>query len=496
MMLGTQMLSTYVQGIQQEAWKYADSPKLSSLADNVASTSTSVYGSCHSAVDVLNGLLLYNKIEDGDMRLRLKTQNLIQSISGWVEPFTSQASEEQICLIYSGDECFPSDIQSAWVAVDNIKFTMVMRNLLSNALKFTAAGGTITVSARLLGREELAVLEGDDPMVRITVKDTGCGILPENQSKLFKDMVQFSATEARNGEGSGLGLYVSRNIVSKHGGLLTLESSGISGEGCSFHVDLPLKSNPTDPSTTGNLPITLEKRNSSASSVAPLDFEPDPNLHIKPVVEYVKPSDNNRRRVVVPLNYSDDIDVGSTKFHCALVVDDVKTCRKMLSRALKPHFAKIVEREDGVGAVGAVKESFVKDGIDMIFLDSVMPNMGGIEACKIIRDMGYEGPIIAVTGNIVPEDVEEFLAAGADKLVGKPMRLDTLITTLKEFQPGTTHRALQSQSSRTPCRNLYVTDDIEIGRTADCQLEEVCDVLSEDRVIPRNVEARFDIDIV
>ena len=56
--------------------------------------------------------------------------------------------------------------------------------------------------------------------------------------------------------------------------------------------------------------------------------------------------------------------------------------------------------------------------------------MSGIEACKLIRTMGFRGPIVAVTGNIVPEDVEEFLAAGADKLVGKPMKLETLVTTL------------------------------------------------------------------
>eukprot|EP00602_Paraphysomonas_sp_CaronLab_P005235 CAMPEP_0185037546 /NCGR_PEP_ID=MMETSP1103-20130426/32118_1 /TAXON_ID=36769 /ORGANISM="Paraphysomonas bandaiensis, Strain Caron Lab Isolate" /LENGTH=487 /DNA_ID=CAMNT_0027575573 /DNA_START=1011 /DNA_END=2474 /DNA_ORIENTATION=- len=486
-MLGTQLLTSLSKTIQQEVWKCDESSELPSLADNVASTSTNVYASCHSAVDVLNGLLMFDKIEDGHVRLRLKPHNLVKSISSWAEPFASQATEERIKLVYSGDECFPRDVYSISISIDDVKFTMAMRNLISNALKFTPAGGAVTISALLLEERE-----SEGPCVRITVKDTGCGILPENHFNLFKDVVHFNATEARNGEGSGLGLYVSRHIISKHGGLLSLDSSGVPGEGCAFHVDLPIFRESHTPSThtisvysqTPSRPLILN--NSSVSSASQTE-DPEPshsptNVHKSTSFDFVRYS-RHKHQSVVPVTsvYGEGNDVVQLK--TALVVDDVKTCRKMLSRVLRPFFENVIEMDDGVGAVAAVKNSFETEPIDMIFLDSVMPNMSGIEACKIIREMGFGGPIIAVTGNIVPEDVEEFLAAGADKLVGKPMKLDTLVTTLQEFKVSTlldTRRTLNSHSAMslaTTPQSSSATGDLEAGWKSKsdmlCRLEDV-----------------------
>mmetsp|Transcript_3672 Transcript_3672/g.5677 ORF Transcript_3672/g.5677 Transcript_3672/m.5677 type:complete len:776 (+) Transcript_3672:225-2552(+) len=486
MMLGSQVLSSSAKNIQQEAWQCDEGSQLQSLADTMASTSANVYASCQSAVDVLNGLLVFDKIEDGHLRLRLKLQNLMQSIVGWVEPSELQASEERVNLVYSGAESFADQVHTTIISVDNIKFAIVMRNLISNALKFTPPGGKVTVSARLLGRKEVPEeLEHIPSVVRITVKDTGCGIPPENQSKLFKDVVQFSATEARNGEGSGLGLYVSRNIVRKHGGLLSLESSGIPGEGCAFHIDLPTADEYTVSKSTHKLSCQLVDKGSSGSST-PIDDNELNSVRSKPTAtnlccqshdDFVRYSTKKVNRIVPVC--SDQHEDSGIEYHTALVVDDVKTCRKMLSRVLKPYFENIIEKEDGVGAVEAVKESFVKENIDMIFLDSVMPNMSGIEACKLIRTMGFRGPIVAVTGNIVPEDVEEFLAAGADKLVGKPMKLETLVTTLDEFKYSsrdTTRRVFNCESAVTPTQHSFAADEFIFGQKAmvrDYSLEEV-----------------------
>ena len=72
-----------------------------------------------------------------------------------------------------------------------------------------------------------------------------------------------------------------------------------------------------------------------------------------------------------------------------------------------------------------------EETLNVIFLDSYMPNMGGIEACKQIRQLGYTGVIIAISGNVIPEDIEEFLAAGADKFLGKPITLEQLQKTIQ-----------------------------------------------------------------
>jgi hypothetical protein len=104
----------------------------------------------------------------------------------------------------------------------------------------------------------------------------------------------------------------------------------------------------------------------------------------------------------------------------------------MMCNALKKHVDEIVQAGDGLEAVQYVKES-IRDGklFDVILLDSVMPNMSGVEACRIIRSMGYEGPMIAITGNIVPEDVVDFKLAGVDELLFKPIQLDDLMSVIR-----------------------------------------------------------------
>jgi CheY-like chemotaxis protein len=81
--------------------------------------------------------------------------------------------------------------------------------------------------------------------------------------------------------------------------------------------------------------------------------------------------------------------------------------------------------------VNAVKR-LLNEGetINVIFLDSFMPNMGGIEACKQIRALGYSGLVLAISGNVIPEDIQEFLAAGADHFIGKPFKLEQLQAVL------------------------------------------------------------------
>jgi CheY-like chemotaxis protein len=91
---------------------------------------------------------------------------------------------------------------------------------------------------------------------------------------------------------------------------------------------------------------------------------------------------------------------------------------------------------DGVEAVNAVKHSMETDApIDMIFMDQVMPNMTGMEATRIIREMGYDGGIIAVTGNVLEEDMQSVLAAGTDEIVLKPLKVPHLEKIIQSTWP-------------------------------------------------------------
>ena len=114
------------------------------------------------------------------------------------------------------------------VAADHGRLRQVLLNLLSNAIKFTTDGGHITLSARL---------EGDGRSVRMAVSDTGIGIAPDDQAKLFQEFVQLDASPSRRYEGTGLGLALSKRLVELHGGAIGVESE--LGKGSTFWFTLP-----------------------------------------------------------------------------------------------------------------------------------------------------------------------------------------------------------------------------------------------------------------
>jgi CheY-like chemotaxis protein len=121
-------------------------------------------------------------------------------------------------------------------------------------------------------------------------------------------------------------------------------------------------------------------------------------------------------------------------FDKVLVVEDSKFNRKMMTKALTSYAKEIVLAEDGVEAVTAVRGCITNEEslFDVIFMDSLMPNMNGIDATKIIlRELKFPNPIIAITGNMLPEDVKEFKDVGVFSVLGKPLELDKLDAVLK-----------------------------------------------------------------
>jgi len=111
----------------------------------------------------------------------------------------------------------------------------VMINLVNNSIKFTDKG-----------KIALNVSPMDGARVLITVKDTGIGILPENLETIFQEFTQVDSTSTRKTGGTGLGLPISRRLVEMHGGRVWAESTGISGEGSTLFVELPVEARITD----------------------------------------------------------------------------------------------------------------------------------------------------------------------------------------------------------------------------------------------------------
>jgi two-component system, NarL family, sensor histidine kinase BarA len=181
-----------------------------------------------------------------------------------VNLFSAQTREKGIVI-----RCELSVDDADVVAVDKFKIDQVLRNLISNALKFSSHGSYVSVSAMFQADPDLLTTRGGgtrrrsnnrdprtndidveeghrghaseliDGRLSIKVTDTGAGISPENQQKLFKGTVQFNPEKLQAGGGSGFGLYICKGIVDLHGGTISVFSEG-EGHGSTFTLELPM----------------------------------------------------------------------------------------------------------------------------------------------------------------------------------------------------------------------------------------------------------------
>ena len=176
-------------------------------------------------LSLVNDILDLSKIEAGKEEIQLSAVNLKELLEGSKVMIKEKALKHGIDLELKTTP----EIDDLEIVADERKLKQVMFNLLSNAAKFTPDGGSITIAGKK---------EGDDLMVSVT--DTGIGIAPENQERVFETFYQVSGSTIDKTPGTGLGLPLTRHLVEMHGGRLWVESEGI-GKGSRFIFSLPIK---------------------------------------------------------------------------------------------------------------------------------------------------------------------------------------------------------------------------------------------------------------
>ena len=220
---------------------------------------------------------------------------------------------------------------------------------------------------------------------------------------------------------------VCKSNVELHKGSVSVHSEGL-GLGSTFSITLPIAI-PVEPIRTPNNLSEIIGR-SLLSAGAPQigrrmkvyvsgDLKPEsaPPTPLRPSLH----SDSNDEK----------IDASPATYNHVLIVDDVPMNRKMLHRVLEASCRSIEEAGDGDEAVAKVQQSMASNTpFDAITMDFQMPNMDGPTATKLIRDMGYTGIILGVTGNALPDDVALFISKGANRVLLKPVSRDTILTTL------------------------------------------------------------------
>ena len=328
-------------------------------------------------MDVINAVLDISKIESGKLEISPTTFDFHRMIERVKDVFGHRMAESGQNFLTNIDPAIPSTL----VADDQV-LTQVIINLLSNASKFTPSGGTITLSAQVLETEDESI------RIQVNVSDTGIGIAPDKQDRIFKAFEQAENSTTRKYGGTGLGLAISKNIIELMGGRIWLESELGKGSTFSFFI------------TAGLCPL-------QEFNVAVI---------------------------------SDDSDVSTGTIddfsdHHVLLAEDVDINREIFQVLLEPTNLSIDCAENGLEAVRMFSEN--PDRYDLIFMDVQMPELDGYGAATQIRALDLPNaktiPIIAATANVFKEDVDRCLAAGMNSHVGKPLMLDEVLRALRKY---------------------------------------------------------------
>ncbi len=212
------------------------------LNDRQLKYANHILGSGRHLLQLINDILDLSKVEAGRLELTRAFLNVGTALQNVQAIVKALANKKGIILDFQVPAALPS------LFADEAKFKQVMYNLLSNAIKFTPDGGRVTVTvSRIAGQIAGTNTEpGFDDSLLISVSDTGIGIRPEDQERIFVEFEQVDSSYGRQQQGTGLGLALTRRLVEMHGGRLWVESEGVEGKGSTFTFLLPLQ-RPAEP---------------------------------------------------------------------------------------------------------------------------------------------------------------------------------------------------------------------------------------------------------
>jgi signal transduction histidine kinase len=203
-----------------------------------------VFSSGRHLLNLINDLLDLSKVEAGKMPIHREQLSLREALEEALNLVNWEAEKKNLHLALTVEQ----DLSSLFA--DPVRFRQILYNLLSNAVKFTPEGGTVTVSATLQRPTSEVQSPGESsdvapwtldarPFIEIRVQDTGIGIAAEDLSKLFQPFTQLEPVYAKEQQGTGLGLALTKRLVELHGGQIRAESEG-EDQGSTFTVRLPI----------------------------------------------------------------------------------------------------------------------------------------------------------------------------------------------------------------------------------------------------------------
>jgi CheY-like chemotaxis protein len=367
----------------QIAKNSSDMGKIRSCLDQVQSASDHLLG-------VINDILDFSKIESGKMGLDVTEFSLRSDLDFVISMMIPKADEKEISIRLNIEV-----IENDGVTADALRLNQVLINLFSNAIKFSPKGSEVLINVCELGSEN------GISVYRFEISDHGIGISEYQASKLFRPFEQADGSITRNFGGTGLGLVISRNLVEMMGGKISLKSR--EGEGSTFTFTIRCQAKPAFENLEEEAPVENEQ----------FDF---------------------------------------TGKRC-LVVDDIDINREIVIELLSETGITLETATNGREALEKFTAS-AEGWYDIILMDMQMPIMDGCTAAREIRALEAKRrpefepqgqtpqlqaesvkqiPIIAMTANVMQEDIKRVMDSGMNAHLGKPIDLHSLSVMLRKY---------------------------------------------------------------
>ncbi|HCE1806503.1 TPA: response regulator [Vibrio parahaemolyticus] len=344
---------------------------------------------------ILNDILDFSKVEENKLELEKAPFHLEQVLTPVCSAIQPLIDEKSIELIVEND--VPNNTEFTG---DCARLRQILFNLAGNAVKFTNEG-------HVLIRTEL---NSEDKHLLIIVSDTGIGIAPDKQGRVFNSFEQADSSTTRRFGGTGLGLAIVKKLTELMGGSITLKS--VEGVGTQFIVTLPIPWNESEKPSPQHTPVQTRSTQ---------------NLRILL-------AEDNRVNALVAKGF----------------------CEKL------GHAVDVAE--NGLVAVEKARDN----DYDLILMDNHMPEMNGVEATRFIREkLGVKTLLFAYTADVFREAHDHFIAAGADHVLTKPLQRESFSDALKQFSARLKVKQTEEvspasnvlQLQRKPIENLRLTEE-------------------------------------
>jgi signal transduction histidine kinase/CheY-like chemotaxis protein len=326
--------------------------------------------SANNLLAIVNDILDFSKIESGQIELESIPFDLHKSIEDIIKLMSFKTTDKNIALKREIDDDVP-----VYAIGDPVRINQIILNLTNNAIKFTEKG-SVKIKLENIGNSENHIF------IKISIIDTGIGISNDAKENLFKEFFQANNSISRKYGGTGLGLAISKKLTELLGGKIGVEST--LGKGSTFWFTLKV--------------LTCSKEKFLQSKHQPIIKKMDHKLEV-------------------------------------LVAEDNLINQKIVMANLKKMGHKVDVASNGQIAI----EMFKQKVYDIILMDVQMPEVNGIEATQTIRQIEEnEGRnpiyIVAMTANVLKEDIEHYLEIGMNTCLSKPFKVEELVNILDQTQ--------------------------------------------------------------